>query len=134
MGNVFKLIRNWLSSQPDDDAKNVTHLDQSSCISTDPPVYSWLVRLLALYFGCHHILMCSLLFKCRDNKSEVETNQLRLNHLNELYIFRNIVYRGQQFKIENCLRSLILVTGFFDSIFVDDCKDCKIILGPVKGR
>jgi hypothetical protein len=54
MGNVFKLIRNWLSSQPDDDAKNVTHLDQSSCISTDPPVYSWLVRLLALHFGCHH--------------------------------------------------------------------------------
>jgi hypothetical protein len=48
MGNVFKLIRNWLSNQPDDDAKNVTHLDQSSCISSDPPVYSWLVRLLSL--------------------------------------------------------------------------------------
>ncbi len=53
MGNVFKLIRNWLSSQPDDDAKNVTPFHQSSCISTNQPVYSWLVRLIAHLFGCH---------------------------------------------------------------------------------
>lgn len=49
MGNVFKLVRNWLSNQPDE-AKNVTPLHQSSFISTLQPVYSWLFRAYSFFW------------------------------------------------------------------------------------
>ena len=47
MGNVFKLMRNWLSGHPGNNAKNVTPFHRSSFISTtDQPIYSWSVLLV----------------------------------------------------------------------------------------
>ena len=132
MGNVFKLMRNWLSGHPGNNAKNVTPFHRSSFISiTDQPIYSWSVLLVPVLLFLRQDIRYS---KYRDKKFEIEANQFRLDHLKEQYIYQTLAYQGQQFTIEDCLRSLIIITGFSDSIFIDDCKDCKIILGPVKGR
>ncbi len=71
---------------------------------------------------------------CRDKKANIEVSQFRLDHLIDQIIHRTFVDQGQQLTIESCSRSFITVSGFSDCVFVDDCKDCKIILGPVKGR
>ncbi|KZS14193.1 protein XRP2 [Daphnia magna] len=110
MGNVFNLIHNWISSRCDDYANNVTiPIRHGNSIPIHPPVYSW------------------------DRKTDTDASQFRLENLNGQFICRTLVNQGQQFTIEGCKRSLILVTGSFDSVFVDDCIDCKIILGPVRG-
>ncbi|XP_057365679.1 protein XRP2-like [Daphnia carinata] len=110
MGNVFNLIQNWISSQCNDYANNVTiPIRHSNAIPIHPPVYSW------------------------DKKIEIDADQFQLENMNGQFIYRTIVIQGQQFTIDGCRRCLILVTGTFDSIFIDDCMDCKIILGPVRG-
>lgn len=40
---------------------------------------------------------------------------------------------GQQLVIQNCSNSIIFVLDVIDSINIDDCTHCKIVLGPVKG-
>ncbi|KAI9559633.1 hypothetical protein GHT06_013638 [Daphnia sinensis] len=110
MGNVFNLIKNWIGSQSEDCANDATiPISCGNSIPIHPPVYSW------------------------DKKTETDASQFRLENVNGQFIYRTLVIQGQQFTIEGCRRSLILVTGSFDSIFVDDCVDCKIILGPVRG-
>ena len=41
---------------------------------------------------------------------------------------------GQQFVIENCKNSIIYILDHTNTVNIDDCVKCKIILGPVKGR
>lgn len=41
---------------------------------------------------------------------------------------------GQQFIIENCQNSVLLVLDALDSVTIDDCKSCVIVLGPCSGR
>ncbi|KAI6211796.1 C-CAP/cofactor C-like domain-containing protein [Aphelenchoides besseyi] len=40
---------------------------------------------------------------------------------------------GQQFIIENCQNSILMVLDNLGSVTVDDCKSCVIILGPCSG-
>lgn len=42
--------------------------------------------------------------------------------------------REQCLYIQNCSSSVILATDISDSVFIDDCSNCKIVLGPVKRR
>lgn len=42
--------------------------------------------------------------------------------------------KGEQFIIQNCSHSLIYVLDYCDSVLVDECDHCKIIIGPTKGR
>ena len=71
----------------------------------------------------------------RDKKCDaIETSQFRLHHLVHQNVHRQLAIQGQQLTIEGCSRSLITVSGYSDSVFVDDCSECKMILGPVKGR
>lgn len=41
---------------------------------------------------------------------------------------------GQQLIIQNCENSEIFILDFMNSVVVDDCVNCKIVLGAVKGR
>ncbi|XKL68958.1 hypothetical protein PGB90_006727 [Kerria lacca] len=41
---------------------------------------------------------------------------------------------GQQFIIQNCTTSTIFILDFTDTVIVDECKYCTIILGPIKRR
>lgn len=41
---------------------------------------------------------------------------------------------GQQLVIQNCSNCMIFILDYVDSINIDDCANCKIVLGPVKGR
>merc|ERR1711973_894954 len=63
---------------------------------------------------------------------EMDINAFHVQHLVDNQCHRSLPSRGQQFKITNCSRSLITVADSFDSIFIDDCSQCKIVLGPVK--
>jgi len=40
---------------------------------------------------------------------------------------------GQQFIIQNCKHSNIYVFDHINTITIDDCQNCKLFLGPVKG-
>lgn len=42
--------------------------------------------------------------------------------------------RGQQFVIRNCEDSSIFLLDYSDSIIVDDCQRCTLVLGPTKQR
>jgi protein XRP2 len=41
---------------------------------------------------------------------------------------------GQQFVIQNCKNTCIYVLDHANTVTVDDCMNCKIILAAVKGR
>lgn len=41
---------------------------------------------------------------------------------------------GQQFSIQNCSNATIMIFDFIDSVTIDDCQNCTIILGAVKAR
>ncbi|KAK6630140.1 hypothetical protein RUM44_005691 [Polyplax serrata] len=59
------------------------------------------------------------------------------------YIIENLVCQeaikvprsidGQQFIIQNCKDSTIYLLDYINTISIDDCINCKIILGPVEG-
>uniref|UniRef100_A0A915D570 C-CAP/cofactor C-like domain-containing protein n=1 Tax=Ditylenchus dipsaci TaxID=166011 RepID=A0A915D570_9BILA len=40
---------------------------------------------------------------------------------------------GQQFAIENCIDSILIVLDYSSTVIIDDCKNCIIMLGPCKG-
>ncbi|KHN81620.1 Protein XRP2 [Toxocara canis] len=41
---------------------------------------------------------------------------------------------GQQFIIDKCKESCILILDHTASVNIDDCEKCLIVLGPCKGR
>lgn len=41
---------------------------------------------------------------------------------------------GQQFIIQNCKDSTIYILDYLNAVTIDDCINCKIILGPIQGR
>jgi protein XRP2 len=41
---------------------------------------------------------------------------------------------GQQFVIQNCKNTCIYIFDYANTVTVDDCNNCKIILAAVKGR
>jgi protein XRP2 len=41
---------------------------------------------------------------------------------------------GKQFMVQNCKDSFIYVLDHCSTVTVDDCTNCKIILGPTRGR
>ncbi|KAK7868751.1 hypothetical protein R5R35_002547 [Gryllus longicercus] len=41
---------------------------------------------------------------------------------------------GQQFIIQNCKNSTFYILDHMNAVVIDDCLDCKIVLGAVKGR
>lgn len=41
---------------------------------------------------------------------------------------------GEQFIIQNCKDCTIYILDHINTITIDDCINCKIILGPVEGR
>ncbi len=41
---------------------------------------------------------------------------------------------GTQFRIGNCKDTVVLVLDHTDSVTVDKCENCKILIGPSRGR
>ena len=39
---------------------------------------------------------------------------------------------GQQFIVQNCQNSTIFILDYSDTITVDNCSECKIVIGPVQ--
>lgn len=42
--------------------------------------------------------------------------------------------KGSSYVVQNCRSSQIYVLDHTGAVNVDDCEDCDIVLGPVKGR
>ena len=42
--------------------------------------------------------------------------------------------KGSSFVVQNCRSSQVYVLDHTGTVNVDDCEDCDIVLGPVKGR
>lgn len=59
------------------------------------------------------------IFKLRSNESLMKLSQ-QIN--------------GQQFLLEECTNCEIYLLDHIGSMYIDDCKDCKIITGPISGR
>ena len=76
----------------------------------------------------------------RDKKPKIVVDQFRLTKIVDQQVHRSLLLPkgnqgAQQLIVNGCLRSLMTVSdGFSDSVFIDDCTECKIILSPVKGR
>ena len=41
---------------------------------------------------------------------------------------------GSSFVVQNCRSSQIYILDHTGAVNIDDCEDCDIVLGPVKGR
>lgn len=41
---------------------------------------------------------------------------------------------GQQYIIRNCKNVCIYLLDHINTLTIDDCSDCKLVIGPVKGR
>lgn len=71
----------------------------------------------------------------RDKRPQVDPNDFIIQNLKGEDVCRTSgSVNGQQLVIQNCSNSMIFVLDCIDSINIDDCANCKIILGPVKGR
>lgn len=53
---------------------------------------------------------------------------------NELLIKNSLQINGEQFLLEECNECEIYLLDHIGSMYIDYCKDCKIITGPVSGR
>ena len=42
------------------------------------------------------------------------------------------LFSGEQFVIQNCENSNIFLFDYINTVTVDDCKGCKIFIGPTK--
>lgn len=75
-------------------------------------------------------------FICYREKSHVEFDikELSVSNLSGEIIHRQPAIEGQQFVVENCSDCLVTTTQLADSVFIDDCRHCKIVLGCVRGR
>ena len=76
-----------------------------------------------------------MLSNFRDRRPEVDTNNFIIrNFSNEDLCRLTGAVNGQQLVIQNCSNCMIFILDHIDSINIDDCANCKIVLGPVKGR
>lgn len=75
------------------------------------------------------------MFNFRDSRPKINPNDFIISNLKGEDTCRvSGSVNGQQFVIQNCSNSMIFVLDYIDSINIDDCTNCKIVLGPVKGR
>lgn len=69
-----------------------------------------------------------------DKRPQVDPNDFIIQNMKGEDVCRSAgSVNGQQLVIQNCSNSMIFVLDCIDSINIDDCSNCKIILGPVKG-
>ncbi|CAD5219594.1 unnamed protein product [Bursaphelenchus okinawaensis] len=68
----------------------------------------------------------------RGNRPSVEDVQFKqLN--DQVAVKRRGDVKGEQFIIDKCTNSLLMVLDSVSTVTIDDCEDCIIILGPSKG-
>ncbi|XP_059475814.1 protein XRP2-like [Neocloeon triangulifer] len=69
-----------------------------------------------------------------DKKSKVNPKDFTIENVVDAEVVRepNSV-NGRQMIIQNCKGSKILVLDHCNSVTIDDCSDCQIILGPMSG-
>ena len=67
------------------------------------------------------------------DKKKVDLSQYSFENLND----QNLVklpgtINGEQFMVRNCTNCNIYLFDYINTITVDDCKNCKIFIGPTK--
>lgn len=145
MGNILKAIRKWFNVPKGHDSCKKSEIYTVDNPLTTTPVYSWLV--LACFRVAKRRVQMTFMFTCRDRKPRIDASQFRLSNITDQHVHRSLLLQdtenstsgshnqGQQLILENCFRSLITLSdGFSDSVFIDDCSECRIVLSPVKNR
>jgi protein XRP2 len=72
---------------------------------------------------------------CRDKRDAVNLKDYTVENTegDEVLKMPGSV-NGQQFVIQNCKNTCIYIFDHANTVTVDDCINCKIILAAVKGR
>ena len=75
------------------------------------------------------------MFLCRDKRDAVNLKDYTIENTEggEVWRLPGSV-NGQQFVIQNCKNSSIYVFDHINTVTIDDCINCKIILAAVTGR
>lgn len=71
----------------------------------------------------------------RDSKEKVDRRLLSICDQHEGTVMRLPgQLKGHQFKIMNCTSLQIWILDHTNSVLVDNCRDCQIVIGPTTGR
>ena len=93
---------NWFQPQ-------LVNLEQPETTDTQPKVYSW------------------------DKKKSDDTSDFLIENKDDLVLVKSPgEINGNQFIIRNCTNCHIFLLDHINTITVDDCKNCKIVIGPTK--
>ena len=86
----------------------LVNLEAETAVNETPKVYSW-------------------------DKKKTDNSDYLVENLTDQIIFKFPgEISGNQFMIRNCQNSSIYLFDFINTITVDDCKNCKIFIGPTK--
>ena len=74
-------------------------------------------------------------FSNNNNKKNLNPLDFLLKSIqNEVVIKSNSMINNEQFLIEECEKSSIFLLDCIGSMFIDYCKDCYIVIGPISSR
>ena len=77
----------------------------------------------------------SSLYPCREREDRPDRSQLIISDQDGVMVGRLPgQLNGRQFKIQNCKDSRIFVLDHTDTVTVDKCNNCQIVIGPSRGR
>lgn len=65
------------------------------------------------------------------DKKPAENRDLVIENLNDETLVRRDI-KGNQFMVRNCNNCYIFLMDYINCITIDDCKNCKIFIGPTK--
>lgn len=70
-----------------------------------------------------------------DKRREIDAKDYTIEDVKATVVGRTPgTVNGQQIIIQNCEDSSIYVLDHLNTVIIDDCVNCNIILGPTKGR
>ena len=79
------------------------------------------------------MFVCFLYF--RDKRSRNDPKRYMIENLkDETVIKLPGTVNGEQFQIQNCQNACIYILDHINTITIDECVNCRIVLGPIKGR
>ncbi|KAK9497797.1 hypothetical protein O3M35_003719 [Rhynocoris fuscipes] len=72
---------------------------------------------------------------CRQQRKILDPNEYLLEDLKDEIVLKAAgTVNGQQFLIRDCSQCIIYILDIVDSIIIEDCNNCKVIVGPTRGR
>lgn len=81
------------------------------------------------------LLIIISVLNCRDKRVKINIEDYTIENVEDGEKGRLPgSVNGQQIIIKNCKDAQIYVFDHMNTVTIDDCTNCKIILGPVKGR